>query len=246
MNRSTLPPAGRGLLVSERFVSLQGEGASVGMPAAFLRLGNCNLACTYCDTKYTWDADNYDLSQELSAVSLNDTADWICESAPGRLIVTGGEPLLQHRRLASLFAELDARLALKSKSPLVIEIETNGTVMPSAALSERIDQWNVSPKLSCSGESKERRLIEPVLRHLASLSNTYFKFVVTSDQDVSEVEELIEQFSFSRDRVLMMPEARSADELRQRAPQVAKWAQEASVRYSGRLHLELYGGKRGT
>jgi len=241
-----IPASGDRLLVSERFVSLQGEGVSAGAPAVFLRLGNCNLSCNYCDTPYTWDETRFDLQTELSPLEINEVASWIAAQNHGRLIVTGGEPLLQHARLTQLFASLDGLLSAQGAQELTVEIETNGTVKPSPALLTRVNQWNVSPKLSFSGESSARRLKPDVLRCFAALPHAFFKFVVRSPSDVDEVEALIECYDFERARVLLMPEAIEPLALRERSPQVAEWALGAGLRFSSRLHLELYGGRRGT
>jgi len=247
----SLPASGDQLLVSERFVSLQGEGVSTGAPAAFLRLGNCNLSCSYCDTPYTWDAARFDLQDELRPLAVSEVAQWVMSDAPGRLIITGGEPLLQHKLIAQLLEQVDQQQGDQNVPGagavrLFVEIETNGTITPSSALGARVDQWNVSPKLSNSGEPEAQRVKHQPLCDFAQRDNAYFKFVVTSPDDVQEVERLVEQFALVRARVQLMPEASSAAELKERAQKVADWALRARLRYSGRLHLELYGGKRGT
>jgi organic radical activating enzyme len=242
----TLPASGDRLLLSERFVSLQGEGVSTGAPAAFVRLGNCNLSCSYCDTPYTWDESRYDLGRELAPVDMAELAEWIAEEAPGRLIVTGGEPLLQHKLIGALLQEVDSLCSSKKRARIFVEVETNGTIQPSPALLERVDQWNVSPKLKCSGESEARRIKRDVLRSFAENERAYFKFVVETEDCVDEVEHWTSEFCLVRSRVQLMPQATHLSELNQRAQEVAAWALARKLRYSGRLHLELYGGKRGT
>lgn len=234
------------LLVSEMFVSLQGEGISMGQPAAFLRLAACNLACSFCDTPYTWDFRRFDRAREVKESSVAEVADWAIRHAPGRLIVTGGEPLLQIAALEELLAALDAELAERRLMPLTIEVETNGTVVPSAALALRVDQWNVSPKLGNSGEPWGRRHKLDALRFFSLSERAWFKFVVESESDAGEALELCDELSVPRSRTLFMPQAQNAGELRERAPVVAAWALEARVRFSGRVHLELWGGRRGT
>ena len=219
---------------------------SAGVPAAFLRLGNCNLACHYCDTPYTWDESRYDLSAELVPTDLDEVAGWIEEKAPGRLIVTGGEPLLQHRLLLTLLNEVDQRRTMAGRPDLFVEVETNGTIGPSTALMARINQWNVSPKLACSNEVEGRRIKPEVLRRFADCERAFFKFVVEIERDVDEVRQLMSRFRLDENRVLLMPQAIDADRLRQRSPEVARWALRENVRFSSRVHLELYGGKRGT
>ncbi len=240
--RHRLPASGEKFLLSELFVSLQGEGVSTGFPAAFVRLGNCNLTCSYCDTAYTWDDSRFDLHEELRVMGVSEVAEWISQNAPGRVILTGGEPLLQQNKLERLFAAVDAL----TPSPIFFEVETNGTVPPSPVLRKRINQWNVSPKLSSSGETEDRRLILGVLQEFASLAHASFKFVVGEERELAELEEVIRRFDLPRDRVLLMPEARTKEQLRNRGPQVASWASRERYRYSNRLHLELYDGRRGT
>ena len=58
------------LKLSEVFESIQGEGPSAGLPCVFVRLATCNLHCSYCDTKYTWDWQNYDYEREVRVVPL--------------------------------------------------------------------------------------------------------------------------------------------------------------------------------
>lgn len=241
-----LPSSGSDLLISETFVSLQGEGASVGTPAAFVRLGGCNLACSYCDTPYTWDERRFELEKELTAEPLEKLERFLLEKAPGRVIFTGGEPLIQQRKLVALLSRVDSVWCDQKSDTLFVEVETNGTIEPCEELRQRVNQWNVSPKLAGSGESLGRRRRLAVLRSFAELSGAFFKFVVTSREDVKEVAELRRLLGLSGSRVLLMPEAESPAGLEQRSPQVAAWALEAGVRFSTRLHLQLYGARRGT
>ncbi len=238
--------SGDRLLLSERFVSLQGEGVSTGVPSAFLRLGNCNLSCVYCDTPYTWDEQRFDLASELVPFEVGDLAEWISVEAPGRLILTGGEPLLQHKLLTSLLEQADERIAKLGRARLFVEVETNGTLFPNEELFARVDQWNISPKLEISQEDERRRFKPQVLSRFAVDERCFFKFVVRGPACVKEVEAWIKRLELPRTRVLLMPEATAVEQLRKRGPEVAAWAVEAGLRYSGRLHLELYGGKRGT
>lgn len=238
-------PPSPSLLVSERFVSLQGEGVSQGEPAAFLRLGRCNLTCGFCDTPYTWDFENYSFEEELRTVAIDDVVAWVLSESPGRLIVTGGEPLIQQKDLAHLFSTLDRARRARNGRLEFIEIETNGTVLPLPALSQRVDQWNVSPKLKNSGQPRERALRPSAIAHFAGLDHAYFKFVVRDGADADEALALVRASQLRPERVLFMPEARDALELRARGAEVAELALRARVRYSGRMHLELFGGGRG-
>src|SRR5450432_1912642 len=110
------------LKVSEIFESLQGEGASVGAPTVFVRLAQCNLHCTWCDTKYTWDFEHYRYEDEVHEQSVDAVAQIVNASTTRRLVLTGGEPLLQQRALQALWGAL--------ASDIAVEVETNGTIAP--------------------------------------------------------------------------------------------------------------------
>src|SRR6185503_1731335 len=116
------------LKVSEIFASIQGEGPSAGAPSVFLRLAQCNLHCAWCDTKYTWDWTTYRFEDEVRTESVSAVAVRLRAHSEQRLVVTGGEPLLQEEALFELFRLLDER------ARYVVEIETNGTIAPSEAL----------------------------------------------------------------------------------------------------------------
>lgn len=226
------------LRLSEVFDSLQGEGVNTGKPCRFVRLALCNLHCHYCDTKYTWDFAQFDYESEVRERALADVVEQLASAPSGHVVVTGGEPLLQQRALAKIFARVPRELFL--------EIETNGTRVPSAALLERVDQWNVSPKLSSAGDSEALRIRPDALVALRDSGRAYLKLVVRSEHDRDEAEALRQRFGFARDRTLLMPEAATRDELEARSPVVAAWSRALSLRFSSRLHVTLWGGRRGT
>lgn len=231
--------------VSELFRSLQGEGIFVGAPSLFVRLGRCNLRCSWCDTRYSWDFERYDYAAEITTLSLPELARRVLADSPGRLVITGGEPLLQQKGLVKLLALVDARRAEASSRREFVEIETNGTVPPSAELLERVDHFNVSPKLASSGEPEERRIRPRALALLRDTGRASLKLVVGPD-DAAEADALIERLAWPRERVVFMPCAASREELSERGPLVAAAALSRGVRYTTRMHVELYGGKRGT
>ena len=225
------------LKVSEIFQSIQGEGPSVGYPCLFLRLATCNLRCTWCDTPYSWDFTRYDYRAEVTTLSIETIATRIEAAGERRLVITGGEPLIQHEKLALLCELLPPSLC--------IEIETNGTLVPNESLCARIDQWNVSPKLQSSGEPLERRLHLPALERLRGTERAWLKLVVAGSEDAAEAAELARLLAWPTARVLLMPLAANAEELRKTGPPVASAAGKLGFRYSPRLHLELFGGQRG-
>src|ERR1700712_2224422 len=176
----------------EIFASLQGEGPSIGKPSTFVRLSRCNLACVWCDTAYTWrftgdnrpHRDGLAFERGANQVALDeaDVAARIAALPPSRLVVTGGEPLLQGPALARMLMLLLARLP-----SLHVEVETNGTVAPAAALEPLVAQYNVSPKLAHSGNAAELAQIPQRLAAWASDPKAWFKFVIADPADLAEV-----------------------------------------------------------
>jgi 7-carboxy-7-deazaguanine synthase len=229
-----VPAVNATLKVSEVFDSLQGEGPSLGQPCAFLRLAGCNLRCTWCDTKYTWDWEHYSYAENVRVTEVRELRERL--SPASRLVITGGEPLLQQAGLIELLGSLPGGM--------FVEVETNGTRSPSDELLDRVNQWNVSPKLSGSGETRERRLCLDVLTRLKSTQRATLKLVVGSEAEVEEARELVATLGWPLARVQFMPQASSRAALLERMPETAKWALGAGVGFSPRLHLLLWDGER--
>lgn len=231
----------------EIFASLQGEGPSAGQPCAFIRLSRCNLACVWCDTAYTWrfsgdnrphrDGKAFDRGANQVTMSEKDAARRVAALGQNRLVVTGGEPLLQGAALARMIALLPG---------MKIEIETNGTVAPHAALDAGVDQYNVSPKLAHSGNPAELALLPERLESWAADQRAWFKFVVAAPADIEQVDTLRETYAISPARIFLMPEGTDSATLREREAWIAPLCVERGYRMSDRLHIHLYGDERGT
>ncbi len=221
----------------EIFASLQGEGPSMGMPVAFVRLSRCNLACTWCDTAYTWrfEGDNrphrdgiaFDRKTNQVTLTPAETAERIAALGQKRLVITGGEPLLQAGGLAEMLAHL---------SDISVEIETNGTAQPPARLDVRVDQYNVSPKLAHSGNPAD----------LALLPERLDAWVIASPEDADEVLALCSRYRFRPERVFLMAEGTDSATLRTRQVWLSELCLKHGFRMSDRLHIHLYGDTRGT
>ena len=231
----------------EIFASLQGEGPSMGKPCAFLRLSRCNLACQWCDTPYTWHfagderyhrgGETFERKANQVTLSEQDVAERITDLRQNRLIVTGGEPLLQASAIAKLLDLLP---------DMVVEIETNGTVAPPPMLDAHINQYNVSPKLAHSGNPAELSLIPDRLRGWAENPRAFFKFVVANRQDVEEVLALEALYAIPRQRIYLMAEGTDPATLHKREQWLADICIAEGLNLSKRLHIELYGDTRGT
>ena len=231
----------------EIFASPQGEGPSAGTPVAFVRLSRCNLACVWCDTPYTWHFDSDDrphrsgetFARQPNQITLDEAevAARIAAFERDRLVVTGGEPLMQGAQLARMLEHLP---------DIAVEVETNGTVAPHPALDARVTQYNVSPKLAHSGNAAELALKPEMLARWAADERAFFKFVIARPDDVDEVRALTAAHQFSPDRVYLMPEGTDSETLRERLAWLAPLAEAEGWRVSDRLHIHLFGDTRGT
>jgi 7-carboxy-7-deazaguanine synthase len=223
------------LKIAELFYSIQGEGALVGVPSVFIRTSGCNLRCAWCDTPYTsWqpEGSEFTLDEILAEV----------RSHPARhAVVTGGEPMIAPE-IVALTERLHA-------AGMHITIETAGTVFQPVAC----DLMSISPKLANSTPSDpgwsarhERLRIQPaVLRELMARYQYQLKFVISAKSDLEEVRALLELLEAPRDRVVLMPEGTDRDVLRERGVWIAEICKEEGFRFSPRLHVDLYGDRRG-
>jgi organic radical activating enzyme len=225
------------LKVSEIFESVQGEGATAGEPAVFLRLATCNLHCGWCDTRYTWDFNNYRYEDEVTTRDVPDVVSELSSFSTPRLVITGGEPMLQQPGVGALLSRLSPAT--------VVEVETNGTLAPRPELEARIDQWNVSPKLSRSGNRRSLAQRPAVLTRFLATGRAWLKLVVADEADVAEAEALIDALGWPRGRALLMAEARTRAELEARATFVEAAARARGLGVSPRLHVERWDGRRG-
>ncbi len=216
---------------AEIFYSIQGEGVSQGTPAVFVRLAGCNLACSWCDTAYSWNG---------SATPLKLTAEEVAAAVlkyPCRhLILTGGEPLIQQKALPSLLTLLPSHS---------VEIETNGTILPDDPLIRRVTQFNVSPKLPHSGNAPDRSWKPEILRQLAATGKAWFKFVVSSEADLTRILQITPAAGIPPERILIMPLAANTAQLNAMRAQTVDWCLRHGLRFSDRLHIAIWGDKKG-
>ena len=216
--------------VAEVFYSIQGEGATAGVPAVFARLQGCSVGCEWCDTKYSWDPAR-GRAIELDVLVAEMEA-YPCR----RAVITGGEPLE-----SPLFVPLLTALGARGWA---LEVETSGTLPPPPPLAALPIQWNVSVKLAGSGVAEDRRIQPGAIRAFLA-AEAWWKFVVCDAADVAEVLRLAERFALPRGRILLQPEATRMEELVERGPWVAEACTRHGFRFSPRLHVLLWGARRG-
>ena len=166
------------------------------------------------------------------------------------VVLTGGEPMV-----AKGIHELAAVLHEKGKH---ITIETAATIAPVGIA---CDLASLSPKLSNSTPQagtiepawiqrhEERRLQPEVIRDWIGAHHHQLKFVVSEDSQIAEIEALLAQIGpdeIRPERVQLMPEGRTVDELRHKASSLLDLCKQKGYRYCNRLHIELFGNTRGT
>jgi 7-carboxy-7-deazaguanine synthase len=221
--------------IAEIFYSVQGEGSLVGVPSIFVRTSGCNLRCSWCDTPYTsWTPEGEDLS-------IGEILDRAGEfPAAKHVVLTGGEPMI-----APAIVELSQRFRERA---MHITVETAGTVFAPVAC----DLMSISPKLSNSTpegvfkQQHERLRLQPeVLRRLMNSCDYQLKFVIAQERDVEEVHALLAQLVAPAHKVILMPEGIAADTLNRRGVWLAEICKQYGFRFSPRLHVDLYGNKRG-
>lgn len=224
--------------ISEIFYSIQGEGVLVGVPSVFVRTSGCNLRCVWCDTPYTsWNPEGADMGvpEILEAVR---------GYSAKHVVVTGGEPMIAPEIVPLTQGLRDAGLH--------ITIETAGTVFAPVAC----DLMSISPKLKNSvplerdggrwAAQHERLRFQPdVLRRLTGAYDYQLKFVIAAPEDVVEAASLVSEIQADQTRVVLMPEGISAATLLERARWIAEICKERGWRYSPRLHVDLWGDRRG-
>ena len=225
------------LVVSEIFgPTVQGEGPSVGELAAFVRLGRCNLACRWCDTPYTWDWDHHDPAVELTPMTPAEILGRLDPMGARLLVVTGGEPLLQQRHLPPLLEGAGER-------GWRVEVETGGTIAP--ALPEGlVHRYNVSPKLAHSGMALDRRYRPDALRAFRDGGRAVFKFVVEGPADLDEVAAMVDECGL--EPVWIMPEGTDAATVLARLQELAPHVLQRRWNLTPRLHVLVWGDRRGT
>jgi 7-carboxy-7-deazaguanine synthase len=225
--------------IAEIFYSVQGEGALVGTPSVFVRTSGCNLRCSWCDTPYTsWNPEGRDWP-------LAEIAAEVRRHGARHVVVTGGEPMIAPEIVP--FTEQLRALQFH------ITIETAGTVFAPVAC----DLMSISPKLANSTPRErdggrwaarhDRLRLQPgALRRLIADFEYQLKFVVASPDDLPEIRALLDEIGAREPgKVVLMPEGTKREALRERGLWLVEICKQEGFRYSPRLHIDLWGDRRG-
>ena len=220
--------------IAEIFYSIQGEGSLIGMPSVFVRTSGCNLRCCWCDTPYTsWQPEGGERT-------VDEIVNEVQQYPARHVVVTGGEPMI-----APGIVNLTERLR---EHRLHITIETAGTVFLPVACA----LMSISPKLANStpegrwAAQHDRLRFQPdVLRRLMAGYDYQLKFVVAQREDLDEIHRILEEIHADRNKVILMAEGIEPSVLRERGIWLAELAKAEGFRFTPRLHVELWGNRRG-
>ncbi|MGD0581075.1 MAG: 7-carboxy-7-deazaguanine synthase QueE, partial [Bryobacteraceae bacterium] len=196
----------------------------------------CNLRCRWCDTPYTsWQSEGEERTPE-------GIMQWVSGYPRFRhVVLTGGEPLI--------FPEVVPLSKELKQAGFHVTIETAATVFQPAAC----DLMSLSPKLANSTPDdpvwrqrhEERRLQPDVLRRLTSEYDYQLKFVVQSPDDLAEIQAIQALCGAPDEKILLMPEGIDKPTLEQRSTWLVELCKQHGYRFTPRLHILLYGQRRG-
>ncbi len=241
------------IAVSEYFYSIQGEGLTMGVPAFFLRLKGCNLVCGgwgaekdgikrkeaswICDTMSVWMKGNQIDFNDLWERFESEFSITELFQAGVHLIITGGEPLIQQDKISSFLEFIEDKLQFLP----VIEIETNGTIVPRTDLLIKIKHWNCSPKLSNSGMPVEKRIHPEALQKISQTQSPMFKFVISEMIDFEEIQtDFLYTSLIKKEQIVLMPACSDLNELLDKNKIIAELCKREKLRMSSRLHIEIW------
>jgi 7-carboxy-7-deazaguanine synthase len=246
------------MIICESFYTLQGEGSFIGIPSIFIRTSSCNLRCGWCDTPYTswWNEGNKITPDEV----INRI--WKEHGFVEHVVISGGEPMIQ-KDINTLVHHLEY-------DGHKVTVETNGTIFKEDV---KPTLFSISPKLSNSNPHaanfpegiRKNKSHDEVSDIIERARNTHIKnnnlktlkkyidcgidyqmkFVVQGDQDMDEIREIVETYDIPRNKVYLMPEGFTRKLQRARSLEVAEICKREKFIFCPRLHVELWGTKRG-
>ena len=230
------------MLISEIFHSLQGEGELTGVPSVFVRTSGCNLRCNWCDTPYaSWKSEG-------PQMSIDEIVTEVKKHPARHVVLTGGEPMVakEIRDLAAALKKLGYHITIETAATIAPE----GIACDLASLSPKLKNSGPDDRLPAAWRGRHEALRwrpEAVKAWLAGY-NFQLKFVVAQEADVDEIEGMLTQLGreIPRAKVLLMPEGTTVEALRAKAGWLGELCKARGYRYAPRLHIELYGNKRGT
>ena len=200
--------------INEIFTSIQGETSFAGLPFTFVRLTGCNLRCSYCDTQYAYE--------EGTERSIDQVLSEIQQRGVSRIVVTGGEPLLQNE-IYTLCSQLADR-------GFIVLIETNGTISI-----KNIDQrvYRILD-LKCPGSGMDAHMDFKNIGYLTARDEV--KYVISDRSDFQWALALIKRYNLEQISNILMSPAHQALHPRE----LAEWIIQEKLNARLQLQLQKY------
>lgn len=231
------------------FHTVQWEWNYIGRSSTFVRLHNCNLQCSWCDSWYTWKKDTEEFYKEPFFVKIEELFSYVIKAMDERwvntvsssirldsdIVFTGWEPLLQKDKIEKFIKMYENSLSWK------IQIETNWTIMPSNYLLENA-KFNCSPKLWNSWMPLSVRRKDDVLFELQKTKDVCFKFVVTSIEDIDEIER--DFWFLDKKNIYLMPEGILEEDNNEVFKKILDYAISKSYNITPRMQNILFWGAK--
>ena len=243
--------------------TIQGEGKFSGNISMFIRFGKCNFRCPgfgveyitpsgtkkcSCDSFHAVDTEfrqswmRFERAEEIIQIVAN-LIDSAKLSKKPDIVITGGEPLLQwqepeFQKLIQFYIVQNYRVTIETNASLDIEILEDY---------QKKVIFSASVKLSNSGESAKKRVNEKTLQNISNANqNSYLKFVV-DEKSVNDCETEIDEICqiVPNMDIYLMPKGDSQDELDKNSLAAVTLALQKGYKYTDRLHIRIWGNKRG-
>jgi 7-carboxy-7-deazaguanine synthase len=232
----------KNLYVVEIFRSIQGEGKYAGRPSIFLRLGGCNLRCPGfsergCDSYYAVDKKYQNEWEKLSIDEVIERINALKQKNED-LVITGGEPTLYYKEIYPLIKTYDGQITIETNATIDIDFEKYPTYKNVT--------FAMSVKLSNSGEEYKKRVKKETIKNIAkNAKKSFFKFVVKKEDLDLQLKEILDITEGLNLDIYCMPMGKNKEELEENAKSVFEFCLENNFCYSDRIHIRIFGKKKG-
>jgi len=208
--------------INEIFLSVQGEGISLGLPTIFIRTTGCNLRCEWCDTKYA-----YHKGKEMKVSQILQR----CKKFGfKRVCITGGEPLLQKKELVIL-----TKLLIKNK--FEIQIQTNGSLDIKGLPAESI----IALDMKCPSSKMNDKMRYENLKLIKEKDAVIF--IIGDKKDYQFAKKIIKKYKLERKtNVLLQPVYQNKKFTQTLIKNILK--DRLRVRFGLQLHKIIWGANK--
>jgi len=201
--------------LSEIFYSIQGESTYAGYPCIFIRFSGCNLRCSFCDSKYSYET-SFSLSIPKILLELK-------KYTPIQLVeITGGEPLLQ-TQIYKLFHDL-------SMLNYTILLETNGSISL-----EKVPEYVIKiVDIKCPGSNEEKSFLRNNIKYIHPKKDN-IKFVIGNKQDYYWVKNKIKEFKIHDYNIILSCTFQQLE-----PKELSAWILDDKLPYRMQLQIQKY------